>query len=201
MEPPVSKPGRSLASTVAGPHDHRAMTTLSTERLTLRPWRLDDAEVLLEMRGNPDIAKWLGSPEPWSTLDKATNEIAMWQQRLDGDPPLGTWAIVPADASRPVGSVGLSRIRLGDEIEVGWYLHPDAVGQGWAAEAAEATIRHGLSNGIERIWALMWRNNEPSAKVARRIGMRELGVLVDPWYGSEQDAYSRMFVARPDMFE
>ena len=91
--------------------------------------------------------------------------------------------------------------QVGDEIEIGWYLHPDAVGQGWAAEAAEATIRHGLSNGVERIWALMWRSNEPSAKVARRIGMRELGVLVDPWYGSEQDAYSRMFVARPDMFE
>ncbi len=181
------------------------MTILQTERLTLRPWAPDDAEILLEMRANPEIAKWLGSPEPWTDLETATNAIAMWQHAVNADGPLGTWAIVPnvpnKGDSAPVGSVSLGQIRLGDEIEIGWYLHPGAVGRGWAAEAAATTIRHGLASGIARIWALMWRDNEASAKVARRIGMRELGVLVDPWYGSEQDAYSRMFVARPDMFE
>lgn len=176
------------------------MSSLATPRLTLRPWEKADAEVLLGIRGDPQIAKWLGSPEPWTHLTQATNEIASWQRQLDADNPFGTWAIVPSKSRdpRPVGSVSLNPIRFGEEIEVGWYLHPDAVGNGWAGEAAAAVIEHGLSSGVRRIWALMWRDNEASAKVARRIGMRELGVLVDPWYGTDQDRYSRMFISRAD---
>lgn len=174
------------------------MTELTTERLTLRPWRPDEADVLFEIRANPVVAKWLGSPEPWRDTEQALNEITMWRRRLDQDDALGTWAIVPDDESAPVGSVSLSRIRLGKEFEIGWYLHPDATGNGWATEAARAALTYGLDADLPRIWALMWRDNDASARVARSIGMRELGVLVDPWYGSDDDAYSRMFIARPD---
>jgi RimJ/RimL family protein N-acetyltransferase len=179
------------------------VTTRTTERLTLRPWRRDEADVLLEIRGNPEIAKWLGSPEPWTHVGQAKREIGMWQARIDADDSFGTWAIVPnpdagGGADTPVGSVNLGPIRFGPEIEIGWYLHPDATGRGWAGEAAQATLEWGLDAGVQRIWALMWRHNEQSARVARAIGMRELGVLIDPWYGSEEDPYSRMFVARSD---
>ena len=156
----------------------------------------------MEIRADPEIAKWLGSPEPWRDEDQARTEINVWTARLESPDVVGTWAIVPTGddplAGRPVGSVSLSRIRMGEETEIGWYLHPEATGRGWAGDAASAVLLHALSAGVPRVWALMWRDNEPSARVARAIGMRELGVLVDPWYGSEQDAYSRMFVARPD---
>lgn len=184
-----------------------AGVSLSTERLTLRPWHVDDAPRLLEMRGNPELTKWLGSPEPWRNIDQATNEIAIWNRHNDTDNPFGTWAITLSGGSnhdgehgsrreseRIVGSTNLSRIRMGEEVEVGWYLHPDAVGNGYATEAAKAVIEYGLTNGVPRIWALMWRNNFASAKVARSAGMRDLGVLVDPWYGSEDDRYSQMFL-------
>ena len=39
----------------------------------------------------------------------------------------------------------------------------------------------------------MWADNGRSAAVARRIGMREVGVLDDPWYGTEEDPTSRVF--------
>ena len=75
-----------------------------------------------------------------------------------------------------------------------------------ATDAATGTVTGALT-GVEVPTAIMGNQRssiimvEPSAKVARRIGMRELGVLVDPWYGTDEDSYSRMFVARPDMFE
>ncbi len=193
--------------------------SIATERLTLRPWTPDDAPALFEMRSNPEITKWLGSPEPWRDLDQALNEIDIWNRRNNADDPFGTWAIAVRESEREptnterssrsdlesdhgsrrkseriIGSVNLSPIRLGNEVEVGWYLHPDAVGQGYATEAAKAVIEHGLSNGVRRVWALMWSHNHASAKVARAAGMRDLGVLVDPWYGSDEDPYSQMFV-------
>jgi RimJ/RimL family protein N-acetyltransferase len=58
-------------------------------------------------------------------------------------------------------------------------------------------LAHGLARVLDRIWAVMWASNSPSASVCRRIGMEELGVRVDPWYGSTDDATSRFFLAEP----
>ncbi len=175
------------------------MTEWTTERLHLRPWRLDEADALLEIRRNPEIAKWLGSPEPWSTIDQAELAISDWADTMQDDGPSGVWAIIPQGYSVPVGTVSLGTLPESRETEIGWYLHPEAGGNGWATEAATSLLERGISSGVRRIWALMWKQNEPSAKVARACGMRELGVLVDPWYGSEEDPYSRMFVARSDI--
>ncbi len=90
----------------------------------------------------------------------------------------------------PIGSVSLQLIPHGDgEVEIGWVLHPDAWGRGHAREAARAVLAHGLSIGLSRIWALMWPDNEPSARVCRAIGMHDLGVRPDPWYGGDSHMF------------
>lgn len=194
---------------------------LQTARATIRHWLPDEAELLFDIRRRPDVAQWLGDPRPWTGVEQARANIVAWSQRAtDGVP--STCAIVPTDAGVPVGSVSLNRMPTpgaGDvvvddadwlneyapiggvangvpsEVEIGWYLHPDALGQGWASEAAAAMLNHGLAHGLDRVWAVMWAQNSPSAAVCRRIGMTELGVRVDPWYGSSADINSRFFIA------
>jgi RimJ/RimL family protein N-acetyltransferase len=39
--------------------------------------------------------------------------------------------------------------------------------------------------GLEEVWAGMFPDNEPSAAVARRLGLREIGVRLDPWCGGD----------------
>lgn len=169
-----------------------------TDRLHLRAWRHDEANALLEIRSDPEVAKWLGSPKPWRTLHHAEREISLWHGKAIHGAPEGYWAIVPDGSPVPVGTISLSPIPDSTEMQIGWYLHRDATGNGWVSEAATSVLERGIAGGLERIWALMWKHNEPSAKVARSSGMRELGVLIDPWYGTEEDAYSRMFIARAD---
>ena len=77
------------------------------------------------------------------------------------------------------------------EVEMGWHLHPDSWGHGYASEAAEAVLGWGLAHGLPEVYALTHLDNYPSQAVARRIGMEDLGET-DKWY----DGPSSLFRAR-----
>jgi RimJ/RimL family protein N-acetyltransferase len=83
------------------------------------------------------------------------------------------------------------------EVEIGWHLHPDAWGRGYATEAALAVLRHGFEAGLEEIHAVTHVDNWPSQAVCRRIGMKHRGVI-RKWYAgpsehflADRDAWSR----------
>lgn len=170
--------------------------------MELRPWRVDEADRLLAIRGLESVAVWLSDPHPWTDIAVPRARIADWQERIVADAPLGVWAIVPDDHNRdhgplriaePVGSVQLGRLPDDDEIEIGWYLHPDATGRGYASEAARALLARAGDHGVRRVWAVMWPHNDASARVATAAGMTDLGVVDDPWYGTDEEPTSRMF--------
>jgi len=59
-------------------------------------------------------------------------------------------------------------------VEIGWQLHPDAWGQGYATEAARAVSVDAFARGQCRIIAVTHPDNHASQAVCRRIGMRHL---------------------------
>ena len=70
-----------------------------------------------------------------------------------------------------------SRLHGGGEI--GYVLHPDFTGHGYATEAANAMLRLGFDElGLHRIIARIDERNTASADVARRLGMRQEAHLV-----------------------
>ncbi len=191
---------------------------LETDRLVLRPWRLGEAERLLDIRRRDEVAKWLGDPKPWVDLLTARTRIEKWETQSVDETPFGVWAIVPAETGVPAGSVSLNKLPafrdMGgdsdtsgeenpmvdwgeDEVEIGWYLHPDSVGKGYAGEAATRVLDYASSCPVPLPLAIMWPHNEASAGVARAIGMVDLGLPVDPWYGTAETPYSRIFRASP----
>lgn len=174
-------------------------TAFTTERTIIRPWRHEEADRLFDIRRRPEVARWLGDPTPWDDLSTAHDAIDEWTALIETQPPLGSWAIVPVATGSPVGTISLIPIPNDDvERQVGWNLHPDAVGKGWAREAASAALEHGFAHGLTRIWAIMWPHNDRSAAVARAIGMTDLGVRPDPWYGDPENPDSLMFrIDRP----
>lgn len=166
---------------------------MQTDRLRLRPWTVDDADRLFAIRSNPDVAQWLADPDPWTDPAQAVDAIEGWHLTAADDPPCGAWAIEPFDGSPLAGWVALHRLPDG-ELDIGWSLHPDSGGRGWASEAAGLLLGHARACGVGRLYAVMWPQNDASAAVATRIGMRDLGVIADPWYGTEADPDSRVFV-------
>jgi RimJ/RimL family protein N-acetyltransferase len=79
------------------------------------------------------------------------------------------------------GMVGLHRVNpalpCAPAVEVGWRLHPDAWGHGYATEAAAASLDYGFgAGGLDEIVAFTTTVNTRSQAVMERLGMsRDVG--------------------------
>ena len=169
---------------------------VETERLIIRDWHEDEAPRLLDILSRVEVVKWLGDGEPglMQDLDEARLRIARYTDR-SGVPPLGIWAAEIRETGVIAGTVLLLTLPNAEdgEVEVGWHLHPDSWGKGYASEAARAVLAHGFAHGLEEILAVTHLTNEPSMKVATGIGMRHEGIT-DKWY----DEPSQLFRITPD---
>ena len=64
--------------------------------------------------------------------------------------------------------------------EIGWSLHPDAQGQGFATEAAREMLRLGFEDlGLHRIDAESDARNAASLRLMERLGMRREAHFVE----------------------
>lgn len=127
---------------------------------------------------------------------EAVDMIERSLARLATDPRFGSWAVVELCSGLPAGAVLFKPLPDGDgEIEIGWQLHPDCWGKGYATEAASAVLKRGFADGLQEIWAVTHLDNDRSTAVCRRIGMRLLGItrrwyhkpLLMFWAGSHPD--------------
>lgn len=152
-----------------------------TERLLLRPLTVGDVDGLLAYRSRPDVCRYV----PFEPMDRevihhrlatqwTTTELTDEQQAL-------TLGVELAETGDLVGDVVLfwhSREHLGGEI--GYMLNPDFAGHGYATEAAREVLRLAFDDlGLHRIIARVDERNDASAKLARRLGMRQEARLVD----------------------
>jgi RimJ/RimL family protein N-acetyltransferase len=104
------------------------------------------------------------------------------------DDRYGCWAIEGPDGP-PAGTVLFKPLPNGaGEIEIGWHLHPDSWGHGYATEAARAVISRGFTAGVPEVYAVVRPGNEASMAVCRRLGMVPLGRL-RRWYDVELEAF------------
>jgi RimJ/RimL family protein N-acetyltransferase len=161
---------------------------LETERLLIRPWRHGDAPRLLDLLSRLEVVKWLGDGEPALMKDLAEAHARIDRYAGLGVPPLGIWAAERradrdgADAV-VVGTVLLLTLPNDEhgEVEIGWHLHPDSWGQGYATEAARAVLGHAFAAGLPEVIAVIHVGNAASQAVTRRLGMEDRGI-VEKWY-------------------
>jgi ribosomal-protein-alanine N-acetyltransferase len=145
-----------------------------TERLIGREPRRCDAPAIEAIYGEPEVARWtvpggrpLGLAESTAMIDR---DLAHW--RAHG---FGRWSWFAMDSSQLVARCGPKLLLLDGrpELELHWAVLPQAQGQGFAAEAAEAaaeTCLHVL--GAESVVAFAHAGNAASQGVASAAGLR-----------------------------
>ena len=166
-----------------------ATEELRTERLRLRPWTTSAADLarLTDIYSRDEVARWIGGT-PSVPPDEL---VARWAQVHALDDRHGCWAIELPDAS-VAGSVLFKPLPNGvGEIEVGWHLHPDSWGHGYATEAARAVIDRGFAAGVPEVYAVVRPGNEASMAVCARLGMTPIG-LFRRWYDVELETFRLM---------
>ncbi|RLV55761.1 N-acetyltransferase [Aeromicrobium phragmitis] len=176
---------------------------IETERLTLRPFRVDhqpDVEAVYEIHSDLEIVRWLDNPPFVLMADH--EEARAWIERraeIEAEDFRQLQRAIEVKATgETAGSVSIQRLVRQDggfvgEYEIGWKLRPAATGAGYATEAARALALAAFAIGMDELVIDMYPDNAPSAAVARRLGAEELGVRDDPWYGGD----SLMFRLRP----
>jgi RimJ/RimL family protein N-acetyltransferase len=147
------------------------LAVLTTARLVLRPFEDTDRQPFFELNTHPLVVESLGTAatraESDAMIDRYTAELARegWS----------FWAVSEAGSPILIGMVGLHRVPpwlpCAPAVEVGWRLHPDAWGHGYATEAAAAALDAGFAAGMDEIVAYTTTRNARSQAVMRRIGM------------------------------
>jgi RimJ/RimL family protein N-acetyltransferase len=162
---------------------------LCTQRLRLRPWTTAPSDLarMADLYGREEITRWVGGTPSLAPAEL----VARWAAVHALDDRYGCWAIELADASI-AGTVLFKPLPNGvGEIEVGWHLHPDSWGRGYATEAARAVIDRGFAAGVPEVYAVVRPGNAASMAVCRRLGMEPLGRL-RRWYGVDLEAFRLM---------
>jgi RimJ/RimL family protein N-acetyltransferase len=151
--------------------------TLTSPRLTLRPWRPDDAaEVHAAASADPWMREFLPIPDPYTRADALYFVTDLGHEgRFEGT---GFGAAVVENATgRVAGGAGL-RFPGGrhGHSHIGYSIYPWARGHGFAAEAADALARWGFEQGLRRIELHASVRNLASIKSILRAGFRFEGI-------------------------
>lgn len=174
------------------------MSVVETQRLTLRPFTMDDADALFGLMSRPEVARWSGRGVPMVDRQEAVARIARIPVRRGDHPAADVFAVVPHGSQTPVGMAVLVPIPTSEGVdrhdhEIGWHLHPDVWGLGYATEAASALVERAWEADIPELYAVTDPDNGPSQAVCARLGMTDLGLRTD-WYDRELRAFR---LARP----
>ena len=144
---------------------------LETPRLILREFCADDFEALYEIESRPETARF----EP----EKSADDVRQYLEQAALQAPVQPrvhyrFAITvrPDDSVR--GLVGMARnIEMTRDWEIGWMVHPDEWGKGYASEAARRVLDFAFNElDAHRVIAFCDVENRASERVMQKLGMR-----------------------------
>ena len=150
--------------------------TLRTERLVLRPHRLEDAARWYEIQSSPDVLAYTS----WPQRDEAESRIHLKQRtkQVVLKQANDFLALAIEHDGKLIGDVALhlrSIISTSRTAEISWILHPDHYGHGFAAEAASAMMEFAFERvQIQLLVAVIEAPNAASIVLAERLGFRKM---------------------------
>ncbi len=143
---------------------------LHSARLLLRPFRMDDAEALFQLRSDPGQMFYLDR-EPMQTAGEAAEMIV----RIQNDGLNGNgynWALEEKPASGMIGYAGIWRIdHKNSRGEIGYMLDKTCQGNGLMTEALMSVLHFAFTRaGLHSIEANVNPGNDRSIRLLKRCG-------------------------------
>jgi RimJ/RimL family protein N-acetyltransferase len=146
---------------------------IETERLILRPWQDADIGPFMAATNTPAVARWLGGPQDEAHFA----EVGARMQAEQAEHGHCFWIIERRCDADVLGFCGLRRAgHPGTPVfgkpELGWRLRESAWGQGYAKEAALATIAWAWANLSDaQLIAYTVPGNVASWRLMEALGM------------------------------
>jgi ribosomal-protein-alanine N-acetyltransferase len=150
--------------------------TLETERLILRPYRLEDAAELQRLIGERDVVSTMTNvPHPYE--DGIAEEWISDRKESFEKGKTVDLAITHRQEGYLIGGISLNDIdRQSERAEIGYWLGKPYWRQGYGTEAARAIVKYGFETlGLNRISGKHFVRNPASGHILQKIGMQHEG--------------------------
>jgi len=157
------------------------MPGLTTKRLLIEPFSLDDASFMLAMLNDPDFIA--------NVADRGVRTVEQARRYLLEGPissyrkhGFGMYAVRLRDNGNTIGVCGLvKRPELAD-IDIGYGFLPAARGRGLALEAAQSVWNYATEElGLTRLVAIVAPDNAASIRLLEKLGLNyETDIRLSP---------------------
>jgi RimJ/RimL family protein N-acetyltransferase len=148
-----------------------------TARLVLEPWEEDRRADFARAAAIPQVIRYIGSGEAWSRAradEVFDRNLGHWDEH-----GFGWRSAVARETGAWLGFLGLNRVPEDavdcspDEVEIGWWLLPEAWGRGLATEGAVAVRDEAFERvGLDRIVGRYDPRNHASGRIMEKLGMQ-----------------------------
>lgn len=183
--------------------EHKGTKTIETERLILRAFHMEDAELMFRnWASDPEVTKFLTWPVHES-IEVTKQVVEIWMKGYD-TPENYQWAIELKKIHEPIGSI--SAVKIDDRTEsatIGYCIGRNWWGQGLTAEALQAVIAFFFSEvDMNCVNSCHDPRNPNSGKVMKKCGMtyegtwraggvNNQGVCDELWYSILKKEYEK----------
>lgn len=143
---------------------------LRNETVELRTVESEDLEFVQRHVNDPDVWQHLGSAAP-----KNRHNEEQWLESTSEDD--GTVNLLICDEGDPVGQIGLRLNETWGNGELGYWVAPDAQGNGYCTAAVRLVSRYAFEERrLHKVVAEAYDYNTGSRRVLEKAGFSEEGV-------------------------
>jgi ribosomal-protein-alanine N-acetyltransferase len=147
--------------------------TITTSRLILRPFTGADVDPMHRILNGEGVLRYFPPTDP-PARDRVQRMISgllkHWEER-----GYGLWAVASQSSGELVGRCGLQFLPDTGEVEVDFILGREFWGQGFATEAARASLQYGFDRlGLERVVGIVHLGNQASQRVLEKLAMERI---------------------------
>ena len=157
-------------------YPRKIMINLETENLTLRSLIDSDRQTFLQMHLDTEINRYIRPPE-----DQQQILVKFDERKQPWDYKSGSWLTLTIE-DKQGAFVGYSGFHCIDteynDVEVGYIMHPNAQGKGYATEALKRIVSWGVQQyQIRKFIAYCDVENIGSQRVLQKTGFQQEGLL------------------------
>lgn len=150
---------------------------IETERLILRPFRMDDVVPSHEIDSDPEVTRYTndGGVKSMERIETLIRDVVLADYARYG---FGRFAVDLKETQEFIGFCGLKYLPEYNEVDLGYRFRRTLWGKGIATEAGRACIDFGFTElALDSIIAMVLPENKASVRVMEKLGFKFSHVL------------------------
>ncbi|MBR6752878.1 MAG: GNAT family N-acetyltransferase [Clostridia bacterium] len=157
-----------------------------TERMKIRPFRMEDAETLFRNHQEEEMKRWIPN-ESYQDVQEAEEAIRFYKNCTDQSRLPYVLAVISRETGQLIGDTGINEVEgKPDEVEIGFSISRAYAQKGYATELVQAMVPHcGARFGTKTLFGRVLHGNQASVRVLEKSGFvflrEEFGAADDPY--------------------